>query len=225
MATKEDISIRREVSFRRMMLDLMMELPTEEYETLAYLVMGNLPTSTCTCLQTKRLHVISSLESSGYVGPLKLEYLEEALARLKIPERTRSRLLEIITNYKKTPLYKDAKKKQEKKKGGKSKTPYSANTQELLIYKDATESESMKMLGEIYEKFLTEVSRKTYLMRSSLETRDSKRIKETFTQVANEESVTHILRKNLSAAGINSGSSSSGESSSKTIMYIRIITA
>ena len=224
------VNVELEKSYRVMLLKVANELTYDECQQIAFV--AKLPSPTCQPEPGKpsvRLHLMSTLESLGHIGPLKLEFLEEMLEVVG-----KKNLLEVIDDYKKKPLYREARKRldaQEKKikKGRKGRSQnqtgasleYSAEAQELLTFKeDATGK--MRKLQESYATLLTQFSQVALLMRNAIESCDLTQMEDTFVSVATDgDAITKTLRKNLSAAGIkcSSDSSSSSDSAGKNCIY------
>ena len=212
-----------EKRYRLMLLKVVRELTYEDCVQIAFA--ANLPTPTCQPEPGKpsiSLHLMSTLESLGQIGPLNVEFLEEMLEAIG-----KEFLLEITEDYKKRSVYKEAKKKLEeqekkKKRGKKCKSQiqadptleYSTEAQELLSFKPSP-TDKKKKLQKIYTTLLTQVSQVTLLLRSALECDDPNQMEETFLVVASDgEAITKTLRKNLSVAGIKCSSDSSSSDSS-----------
>ena len=76
------IMVELEKAYCKLLLKIVNELHLEECEQIAFL--AKLPAPTChqetgRQYNNVRLHFISTLESLGHIGPLKLEYLEDWL--------------------------------------------------------------------------------------------------------------------------------------------------
>ena len=136
-----------------------------------------------------RLYLLTTLESRGQIGPLKLQFLEEILVSLG-----RNDVLDLISKYKKKSIYKEAKKKKEKK----SKKQQDQTVESLS---------AVYQYKETYATFLTQFAQMALSMRTALETGEVAKMKDTFSSVvSNGDVVTRTLRKNLSLAGVNSDS-------------------
>ena len=219
------LSVEVERSYRIMLLKVAKELTIDDCQQIAFVT--KLPSPTCVPEPGKpavNLHMMNTLESLGQIGPLKLDYLEEMLKAIG-----KNCLLEIIDDYKKTSVYREAKKRlddQEKKKkkpgkkSGKKPSELAASglcspeAQELLAIKlDKIERQKMRKLKESYATLLTQFSQMALLLRSAIESGDLTQMEETFVSVAIDgDAITRRLRKNLSAAGIKCGSDSSASS-------------
>ena len=215
------VNVELEKSYRVMLLKIANELNYDECQQISFV--AKLPSPTCSPEPGKmnvRLHLMSTLESLGHVGPLKVDFLEETLDAVG-----KKNLLEIIDTYKKKSLYKEAKKRVEeqqrkkKRKRVKDASPVSdpvsgcsVAAQELLAIK---ETEKMRKLKESYATLLTQFSQVALLMRSAIESEDISQMEDTFLSVACDgDAITRTLSKNLSAAGIKCGSDSSTSSNS-----------
>ena len=215
------LTVELERSYRIMLLKVAMELTIENCQQIAFV--AKLPSPTCVSEPGKpvNLHMMNTLESLGQIGPLKLDFLEEMLDAIG-----KNCLLEIIESYKKSCVYKEAKKRlddQEKKKKRsglkKPKPPFghgssasvagcSPEAQELLAMK-ADITEKVCKLKESYATFLTQFSQMALLLRSAIESDDLTQMEDTFVSVASDgDAITRTLRRNLSAAGIKCGSDS-----------------
>ena len=206
MATSSTIigsaSMELEQAFRMMALELGEKLRLDECQKIAYVSSRMDGPAPPDC--DYRLHVFSTLEARGLIGPLKLDFLEEVLERIG-----RKDLLSIIAKYKKKPIYKEVHSKRKLKgrtKRKKDQTMQSATTTDSTQFKD------------IYTCFLTQFAEIALRMRSALESDDTACMKYTFSSIANDgDAVARMLKKKLSIhAGINRDSSStmsSGESS------------
>lgn len=205
-----------------MLLKVAKELTINDCQQIAFV--AKLPSPTCVPEAGKpavNLHMMNTLESLGQIGPLKLDFLEEMLDAIG-----KNCLLEITECYKKSSVYKEAKKRfddQEKKKkktGKKSKNPFepsasgcSPEARELLAMKADTTKKVCK-LKESYATLLTQFSQVALLLRSAIESDDLTQMEDTFLSVATDgDAITRTLRKNLSAAGIKCGSDSSSTDS------------
>lgn len=211
-----------EKAFRMMMIELARKLSTRECDEMAYIsdLMDAVRMQSEAGKQDFRVALISTLESHGYVTPLKLDFLEETL----IASLKRYDLLDIVAKYKEKQCYKDAIKKQEKllkkRKSRKQKKQVplaalqSASSYELLAVKSADESSRLHQFQETFQMFLTQFAQMTLSMRSALDTGDLMKIKHAFENVVdNGDAVIQTLQMKLSAAGIDRLSGSSGESS------------
>ena len=213
------VTVELEKSYRLMLLKVARELTTEDCQQIAFV--AKLPSPTCIPEPGKpaiNLHMMSTLESVGQIGPLKLDYLATLLDAIG-----KNCLLEIIDSYKKTSVYREAKKrlddleKKKKKIGKKPKNQldpltsgYSVEAQELLAIKADHATEKLCKLKESYATLLTQFSQVALLLRSAIESDDLAQMEETFLSVASDgDAITRTLRKNLSAAGIKCGGSDS----------------
>ena len=158
-----------------------------------------------------RLYLLNTLESRGQIGPLKLQFLEEILVAEPIG---RNDLLEVISKYKKKPIYKKAEKKSLRKE--KKIKRERCHVQQAAVN---VSPNTVHQYEKIYATFLTQFSQMALSMRSAIETGEIAKMKDAFSSVVSSgDAVTRALRKNLSLAGVNSDSlctSSSGDSSSK----------
>ena len=217
------VTVELEKSYRLMLLKIANELTHDECQQIAFV--AKLPSPTCVEEPGKpqvRLHLMSTLESHGHIGPLKLDFLEETLEAVG-----KKCLLEIINGYKKTSIYKEAKKRvddQMKKKKITQKTPKlftspsdhalecSVAVKQLLALK---EDAKMRTFKDAYATFLTQFSQMALLMRSSVESGDLAKMEETFVSVASDgDAITRTLRKNLVEGGIMNTSDSEHSDSS-----------
>ena len=212
------VMVELEKSYRLMLLKVANELTYDDCQQIAFV--ASLPSPTCVHEPGKphvRLHLMNTLESQGFIGPLKLDFLEETL--VTIGKRC---LLDTIASYKKSAVYKEAKKRaddQQKKKKTTVKMPkfvsasehalvqeYSVAAKELVAMKDFAK---MRTLQEAYATFLTQFSQMALLMRSSIEGGDLAQIEGTFVSVASDgDAITRTLRKTLTEAGIMSATDS-----------------
>ena len=224
------LGLELERGYRIMLLKVAKELTVADCQEIAFV--AKLPAPTCVAEPGKpavNLHMMNTLESLGQIGPLKVDFLEELLKAIG-----KNYLLEITDGYKKTSVYREAKKRlddQEKKKlkkiGKKStKNPlepslsgYSPEAQELLAFKaDATKK--VCKLKESYATLLTQFSQMALLLRSAIESDDLTQMEETFVSVASDgDAITRTLRKNLSAAGIKCGSDSSSPGKISILLF------
>ena len=197
--------IELEKAYRKLLLKIVNELRLEECEQIAFL--AKLPAPTChqeagRQYDNVRLHFMSTLESLGHIGPLKLEHLEDYLNEIG-----KKNLVELITKYKTIPAYSDAKQQEklirrnERKRNKRSTIDGSVNCkiqgQEAVL---RTEYRST------YAMFLTQMSQMTLMLRTSLETYELQRVRETFLKASSDgEAIIQILRQYFDT------SSSSGE--------------
>lgn len=216
------VNVELEKNYRVMLLKIANELTHDECEQVAFV--AKLPSPTCVPEPGKmnvRLHLMSTLESLGHIGPLNVDFLETMLDAVG-----KKNLLEIIDQYKKSPLYKEAKKriedhqkKAEKKKSRKkSKFPDTQATDCSIAAQDLSSEETtekMHKFKECYATLLTQFSQVALLMRSAIESEDLGKIEDTFLSIASDgDAITRTLLKNLVAAGIRRGSNSSSSSNS-----------
>ena len=211
------VSLELERGYRIMLLKVAKELTVADCQDIAFVT--KLPAPTCVPEPGKpaiNLHTMNTMESLGLVGPLRVDFLEDMLKTIG-----KNYLLEIIDDYKKTSVYKEAKKRldeQEKKRRNIRKkvarnpqdpslSGCSPEAQELLAFKaDATKKCRLK---ESYATLLTQFSQMTLLLRSAIENDDLTQMEDIFVSVARDsqrDTITRTLLKNLSAAGIKCGS-------------------
>ena len=192
-----------EEEFRLTVLDLAMKLSEEECRRIAYIASINFDTVPPEHRNDFRLYLISKLESHGKINPLNLKFLKGILMRMG-----RKDLVDLISRYKKKPVYKEAKRKKSKQK---------RQGQDQAVNCTGTTPSSIMQYKETYAILLTQFAQITLSTRSALETHDIPKIKEAFS--TGGDAICHTLRK-LSLDGTNSDSictstsSSSGDSSS-----------
>ena len=189
-----------EQEFRLMTLDFATKLSLDECKRIAYV--GACSDEAATSARyDARLHVFHALESRGKIGPLKLKFLEKILVVIG-----RNDLLDIIVEYKKSPIYRESKKKLKKKIKHKNKQS-KATTSSTCSAKHEYE--------EMYALFLTQFSQMTLSMRSALDSNDVSKMEAVFSSFANDagDAVSCTLRRKCSTVGIVGDRSSSGESS------------
>lgn len=201
------VNVELEKSYRVMLLKIANELSLDDCQQIAFV--AGLAAPTCHAEPGKpsvRLHLMSTLESLGHVGPLKLNFLEDLVEAIG-----KKYLLEIIQGYKKNPLYKEAMrrleeqdKKRKKGKRCKQQTPPAAEySPEQLVASVKNSTEKMHRLQESYATLLTQFSQVALLMRNALESDDPVRIEQTFLSVASDgDAIARTLRKNLEEAGL-----------------------
>ena len=221
------INVGLERSYRVMLLKIANELTLDDCQKIAFV--AGLAAPTCHPESGKPsicLHLMSTLESLGHIGPLKLDFLEELIEAIG-----KKYLLEIIQGYKKNPLYKEAIRRldeqdKKKKKGKKSKqqTPAAEYSPEQLVASMINPTEMMHKLQESYATLLTQLSQVALLMRSALESDDPARIEQTFLSVASDgDAIARTLRKNLEKAGLKCGDKeSSGSDSQGTDLLLHV---
>ena len=216
------VTVELEKKYRFTLLKIANELTLDDCEQIAFA--AKLPKPTCVPELGKpavRLHLMNTLESYGYIGPLKLEFLEEALDAIG-----KNNLLDNIDSYKKRPVYREAKKRMDdheriirkKKVGKKTKLPNQSdpqlNSEVRDQLADAVASERLRKFQDSYATLLTQFSQMAILMRSAIESGDLSQMEETFLSVASDgDAITRTLRKNLEAAGIRCSGDSSNSSS------------
>lgn len=204
----KSVSMELEQEFRLMTLELATSLSIEDCRRIAH-VAGINQTTSPEYGNDFRLYLLNTLESRGQIGPLKLQFLEKILVEKPIG---RNDLLELISKYKKKPIYKEAKRKSLRKEK-------KLKRERCHVQAAVDKSNTVHQYEETYATFLTQFSQMALSMRSALETGEIAKMKYAFSSVvSNGKDVTHALRKNLSLAGVNSDSlctSSSGDSSSK----------
>ena len=191
------------------MVDLSRKLSMIECEQIAYI--GNVTDIVRIQYETGtpgnrdfRVILISTLESQGFINPLKLDFLEDVLAT----PLYRHDLLDILARYKDKHCYKDAIKKM-RKKARKQKKRDPAPTTRLTISSEPTR---LNHFQEAYQTFLTQFAQMTLSMRAALETGNLTKIQHAFENVVdNGDAVTQTLKSKLSSAGIHRLSHSSGE--------------
>lgn len=219
-----------EIAFRMMIVELVRKLSKEDCDEIAYIagVMDIVQIRPGDGKQDLyRVTLISTLESRGYIGPLKLDFIEEMI----IVSLKRHDLLDVVAKYKEKQCYKDAIKRQEKplkkRKARKQRkqvvaaVQQSANSCELLAVKNADESSRLHQFQEAFQIFLTQFAQMTLSLRSALDTGDLMKVKYAFENVVdNGDAVIQTLQKKLSATGINGLSGSSGESSGILILIL-----
>ena len=192
-------------TYRKMLLKIVNELRLDECEQIAFL--AKLPAPTCQAepgrqYDNVRLHFMSKMESDGHIGPLKLEDLEEWLDTIG-----RKNLVELITEYKDMPIYTEAKQQEKlikrREHRWKPHEPKAKNSTKAPGIREAT---LMNEFHSSYALFLTQVSQMTLLLRSSLETRELQKIRETFFKAGSDgEAILQTLRQRFDKT------SSSGE--------------
>ena len=197
-----------EQEFRMMTLELFQQLSLEECQKLAYV---------SSCMKEPippqcdyRLHVFSTLESRGKIGPLNLDFLENTLELIG-----RKELLNVIMKYKKKPIYKEVRSK---KKSGRSKQ----KGKQMHLGASFNDMSTLHQYEDTFSFFLIQFAQMTLLMRSALESKDITHIRFAFSSAALEgDAVSCALRKKLSIragmAGINSDTSSRESSGRFTI--------
>ena len=197
--------IELEKAYRKLLLKIVSELRLEECEQISFLV--KLPSPTCQQESGRqydnvRLHFMSTLESLGHIGPLKLGYLEDCLNAIG-----KKNLVELITEYKNTSVYTDAKQqekliKRRERKWDLKSHEHRHSTKEQGI----REAALLKEFQASYATFLTQMSQMTLLLRSSLDTHQLQKIRETFLKASSGgEAILQTLRE------VFDTSSSSGE--------------
>lgn len=188
-------TIQLEKAYRKLLLKIVNELRLEECEQIAFL--AKLPAPTCQQESGRqydnvRLHFMSTLESLGHIGPLKLEYLEDCLNEIG-----KKNLVELITKYKNEPVYTDAK--QQEKLIKRRERKWDSKSHE---HKHSTKKQGIReaaLLREFqlsYATFLTQTSQMTLLLRSSLDTCQLQKIRETFFKASSDgEAILQTLRE------------------------------
>ena len=190
--------IELEKAYRKLLLKIVNELCLEECEQIAFL--AKLPAPTChqesgRQYDNVRLHFVSTLESLGHIGPLKLDYLEDCLNEIG-----KKNLVELITEYKNTPVYSDAKQQEnlirrKERKWTKHSTKVQGSRDAALL----SEFESS------YATFLTQISQVTLLLRSSLGTRELQKIRESFLKASSDgEAILQTLRQTFDTTSSSS---------------------
>ena len=213
------VNVELEKTYRVMLLKIANELTLDDCQQIAFV--AGLASPTCHPEPGKpsiRLHLMSTLESLGHVGPLKLDFLEDLIEAIG-----KKYLLEIVQGYKKNPLYKEAMRRldeqdKKKKKGKKCKqqTPTAEYSPEQLVASVKNSTEKRHRLQESYATLLTQFSQVALLMRNALESDDPARIEQTFLSVASDgDAIARTLRKNLEDAGLKCGDEESSASDSQ----------
>ena len=200
-----------EQEFRMMTLELFQQLSLEECQKLAYV---------SSCMKEPippgcdyRLHVFSTLESRGKIGPLNLDFLENTLELIG-----RKELLNVIMKYKKKPIYKEVRSKKKSRSKGRSKQ----KGKQMHLGASFDDMSTLHQYEDTFSFFLIQFAQMTLLMRSALESKDITHIRFAFSSAALEgDAVSRALRKKLSIragmAGINSDTSSRESSDRFTI--------
>ena len=197
------VNVEPERSYRIMLLKVANDLNLDDCQQIAFV--AGLPSPTChpePGKPTVQLHLMSTLESLGHIGPLKLEFLESAVDAIG-----KRNLLDIIQGYKKNSLYKEAMrrldeqdKKKSVKRSSKQQTPIADCLPEQMM---KSSTERIRKLQESYATLLTQFSQVALLMRSALESEDQAQIEQTFLLVAADcDAIARTLRKNLEDAGV-----------------------
>ena len=200
------VNVELETSYRIMLLKVANELSLDDCQQIAFV--ASLPSPTCQPepgKPTVRLHLMSTLESLGHIGPLKLDFLESVIDAIG-----KRNLLDIVQSYKKNSFYKEAmrrldeqdKKKKKGKKSGKQQASTADHSPEPMV-KNSMVQERIRKLQESYATLLTQFSQVALLMRNALESEDQAQIEQTFLLVAADgDAIARTLRKNLEEAGV-----------------------
>ena len=194
--------IELEKAYRKLLLKIVNELRLEECEQIAFL--AKLPAPTCyqeagRQYDNVRLHFMSTLESLGHIGPLKLNYLEDYLNEIG-----KQNLVELITEYKNAPIYSDAKQQEKLIRRKERKWSKRSTTEKVQGSREAT---LLSEYQSTYAMFLTQMSQMTLLLRTSLETHELQKVRETFLKAGSDgEVIVQTLRQ-----GSDTSSSSSGD--------------
>lgn len=209
------VRVELEKSYRVMLLKIANELTFDDCQQIAF--GAKLPSPTCQPEPGKpsvRIHLMSTLESLGHVSPLKLDFLEQLIEAIG-----KRYLLKIIERYKKSSLYKEAKRRlslaDEQDRRKKKRRDKSLQYQiEPPLECSANETERICKLQESYATLLTQFSQMALSMRSAIETCDLTKMEEMFLSVASDgDAIARTLRENLSATGIKCDGSPGSSSS------------
>ena len=198
-----------EQEFRMMTLELAQQLSLEECQKLAYV-------SSCTKEPVPpqcdyRLHIFSTLESRGKIGPLNLDFLENTLELIG-----RKDLLDVIMKYKKKPIYKEVHSKKKSRSKGRSKQ----KGKQMHLGVSFDDMSTLHQYEDTFSFFLIQFAQMTLSMRSALESKDVTHIKFAFSSAALEgDAVSRALRKKLSIRAGSNSDTSSRESSGMSIVY------
>jgi hypothetical protein len=176
--------IELEKAYRKLLLKIVNELRLEECEQIAFL--AKLPAPTCyqetgRQYDNVRLHFMSTLESLGHIGPLKLDYLEDYLHEIG-----KKNLVELIIVYKNAPIYVDAKQQEELIRRKERKWSKRSTTDKVHGNREAA---LLSEYQSTYAIFLTQMSQMTLLLRTSLETHELQKVRETLKAGSDGEAV------------------------------------